>query len=278
MEFKIVRKEVEFCFRNPKLNKYGNLVFEYKITGIKENDRNEGYFFAAEYLPSKKAIRFPEIKIRGQKVGGVLIDDENLKLIEKFFSELQQKRQQEKEKVVNDICEGRRFIDFRIVGVDYPHYSAWIDLKDFEGFELEILRKALEQFEIEVVDVIEFLNNRLKEHGLIGISTIEKFKEIPAANMVCCSEKQEYHGFKDTVVTSFQFSLSELLKPYLQKKMQTKKEKEKIFEKAKETGQKQLLRKWAEECSDPNESCSVDVVYEWALPDGSVQMERHHTW
>jgi len=51
-----------------------------------------------------------------------------------------------------------------------------------------------------------------------------------------------------------------------------------IFAKAKETGERQLLNQWSEKCNDPDESCDVDNIYEYAMPDGTVKTERHHTW
>lgn len=51
-----------------------------------------------------------------------------------------------------------------------------------------------------------------------------------------------------------------------------------IFNKAKETGEPQLLRQWMDKCNDRNEECSVDNVYEYAMPDGTTKIERYHTW
>jgi len=51
-----------------------------------------------------------------------------------------------------------------------------------------------------------------------------------------------------------------------------------IFEAAAKTGIKQLLRQWSEECNDPREDCSMDMVYEYAMPDGTTRRERIHTW
>jgi hypothetical protein len=50
------------------------------------------------------------------------------------------------------------------------------------------------------------------------------------------------------------------------------------FEQAKTTGEKVLLRKYSDECNDPNEECSIDMVYEWAMPDGTIKATRQHTW
>jgi hypothetical protein len=75
---------------------------------------------------------------------------------------------------------------------------------------------------------------------------------------------------------------AEFAKPAIDAKAAAKAEKEAkrqaIFGKAKETGKKQLLRQWSDECNDPNESCNVDTVYEWAMPDGTTKIERYHTW
>lgn len=50
------------------------------------------------------------------------------------------------------------------------------------------------------------------------------------------------------------------------------------FERARETGRPVLLKRWTEPCSDPREECSLDIVQQYAMPDGSVKTERNHTW
>lgn len=50
------------------------------------------------------------------------------------------------------------------------------------------------------------------------------------------------------------------------------------FDKARKTGRPVLLEKWTEPCSDPHEECSLDIVRQYAMPDGSVKVERNHTW
>ncbi len=51
-----------------------------------------------------------------------------------------------------------------------------------------------------------------------------------------------------------------------------------IFDEAKRTGQKQLLLQYSDSCNDPNEDCDVDICYEYAMPNGTIKTERHHTW
>ena len=48
--------------------------------------------------------------------------------------------------------------------------------------------------------------------------------------------------------------------------------------KAKETGKPALLKSWMEECSDPCEECSLDLVTIHVLPDGTTRRDRQHTW
>jgi hypothetical protein len=50
------------------------------------------------------------------------------------------------------------------------------------------------------------------------------------------------------------------------------------FERARETGRPVLLAQWTEPCNDPREECSLDIVQQYAMPDGSVKTERNHTW
>ncbi len=50
------------------------------------------------------------------------------------------------------------------------------------------------------------------------------------------------------------------------------------FDEARETGKPVLLQRWSEPCNDPREECSMDIVRQYAMPDGSVKTERNHTW
>lgn len=54
--------------------------------------------------------------------------------------------------------------------------------------------------------------------------------------------------------------------------------KEEKFEEAKRTGKKVLLNKWTEPCNNPKEECDLDVITQYALPDGTIQTVRNHTW
>lgn len=68
-----------------------------------------------------------------------------------------------------------------------------------------------------------------------------------------------------------------------EKKKTDKKEKEeqrrkKIFELAKETGEKQLLYSYSIDCQSRDEECDVDNVCEWALSNGKTEKTISHSW
>ncbi|MCL2140332.1 MAG: hypothetical protein FWH42_01440 [Dehalococcoidia bacterium] len=44
------------------------------------------------------------------------------------------------------------------------------------------------------------------------------------------------------------------------------------------TGEKQELRSYIANCNDSREECSTDFVIEYAMPDGTVLVDRQHTW
>ena len=50
------------------------------------------------------------------------------------------------------------------------------------------------------------------------------------------------------------------------------------FAEAFETGKPVLLRKWTADCCDPREECSMDIVSEYAMPDGTTETKQFHTW
>jgi hypothetical protein len=67
-----------------------------------------------------------------------------------------------------------------------------------------------------------------------------------------------------------------------QHKQQAKEEREKkraeIFEKARKTGQKQIIKSYTVDCCDPREDCDVDIVTVYAMPDGTESKTQVHTY
>ena len=53
---------------------------------------------------------------------------------------------------------------------------------------------------------------------------------------------------------------------------------ERIKDSARHTGTKKIIERFNAPCNDPHEDCSHDIVTVWAMPDGSVQETRIHTY
>ena len=66
--------------------------------------------------------------------------------------------------------------------------------------------------------------------------------------------------------------------PAWQKMHAKKLDLEAKFREARETGKRVLISKQTEECKGEEEECSVDIVYTFAMPDGTVKIERIHTY
>lgn len=48
--------------------------------------------------------------------------------------------------------------------------------------------------------------------------------------------------------------------------------------KAKETGQKQKVKSWHEECNDRNDECNIDIITQYIDEYGKFSYSRQHTW
>lgn len=60
------------------------------------------------------------------------------------------------------------------------------------------------------------------------------------------------------------------------KKQEKEKEVKAIYQKAKETGEKQMLEFYSTECCEPDFDCDIDNVTTYAMPDGSKKIVRVH--
>ena len=74
----------------------------------------------------------------------------------------------------------------------------------------------------------------------------------------------------------------EYVRPMAEKKEQAeaeaKAEENKRFDEARATGNPIELNKYMDDCNDPREECSTDIVIVWAMPDGTKKTTRQHTW
>lgn len=276
--FEFEKQGIKFSFRNPKLNKYGKLVMEYKIPGIEENkDNSEGYFYNSEFLPDKNVMTFYNVKIKGKTFRGVGLPENILKEIKTLFEELKAERENNINQVVDELVQGKRNIYFGIVGCDFPHYQAWIRNlpEDLQGLEQDIMTKAIKVImgkDEFVFNSCDYLQKAVNKH----IGFIEELGSI--LNPEFNAETQKYYGFKDTIVTGFEMKLSDILQPILEKREAYKKKLDSIFTKAKETGEPQIIRQWMDECNEKDLDCSFDNIIEYAMPDGTRKIKRIHCY
>lgn len=168
------------------------------------------------------------------------------------------------ETTVTDILEGRKNIEFTLVGCENPRYVATVTVpENLQGQEQKILASVNARAEKRI---------DLEKYGYIRLDQATD----QMMNVTCGGN--EY--FVEDVVSSYEMKLSDILNPAIEaeKAQKNKKEEEKknALQRAKTTGERQIIDRWTEDC--PHKDCSNDIVTYWAMPDGSTKTERRHTW
>ena len=103
---------------------------------------------------------------------------------------------------------------------------------------------------------------------------LEQIIKEGSAMLTCCHKEETTEESVRKAYDSFMQRREE--RKTRQEKRENKEQA--AFARAKESGQKQKIRGYSVECDDPHEECDLDIVTEWAMPDGSVKTTRHHTW
>lgn len=152
------------------------------------------------------------------------------------------------DKFIKDFTQRKIKIKINIVGCDFPREVLSID--------------KIEEIEKIEIETWSFFSNFLDEYYPWAYEAFNWIKK--------------YGNFKegDDVTDIFWKEV----KRRLEKKEERDRRIQEIFNKAKETGEKQLIYQYPEPCNDKNESCEVDIIYVYAMPDGTYKEERHHTW
>jgi hypothetical protein len=162
---------------------------------------------------------------------------------------------------------------------------------DFETYgtpaneEIEFVKANKEAFIAEIKAIEKEENDRLQEKWRIEKESKVKFyvvgyeahqvsidKRLPLEKQFkSIAEKYENDGITvDIVKTDYEKASAAKIKKQA--------DEDKIFETAKSTGKKQLIRSYMTDCNDPKADCSSDYVSVWAMPDGTVKTERTHTY
>jgi len=217
-------------------------------TKIKCQINGKEEFVAKNLDETKKALVFwvaREIKIDGkiQKIGGVVLPnfDEVNAAFKVSKKAIQEKIVAEKAQKIADLKSGKTKIK-----VSY-HDGEYLSGYTIYGEEAELL---VELKLAKYVDGWGYLVN-----GELVKALGEEFAYEQAA---------------------------EFAKPKLDTIAAKKSEKEAElaakFAEAKQSGKPVEISRWMADCNDPNEECSVDVMTELAMPNGTVKTTRQHTW
>lgn len=171
-----------------------------------------------------------------------------------------------------------------IVGGNKPEIMAELLRREQEAADKEAAR--IEEARAIRADEVP-IRVRLDEWDGIPLYVVygeaaEALKEIGAAKVIAYST-QVNKEIIDTLGMEFTFSqASEVTRSAREAKeaarLAKEKERQARFDEARRTGQKVKLRSWIEDCNDPREECSTDSVTEYAMPDGTTEIVRLHTW
>lgn len=244
MEF--VKNGINFNFKDWRVDKYNNFTFSYKVSCDVNGLSEDGYYFNGK-LDERRKVALINFKYNGKKMNGVSLTEELLTEMKSIKDKLITEREELIKDTVNKIVSGQIKIAFKEVGCEYPTIMAWVDdiPASLKGQEQDLMEKAIKVFNKDFYgSACDYIKNRAK------------------VNKPCEMTLEDALNMKEII-----------------KKREERENKIKdIFKKAVETGIKQEIRHWSEECNDPNEACDIDIITEYAMPDGTTKVIRSHTW
>ena len=246
------KKGIEFRFEGKETQ--CGIKYSYLIDGIELNKYNDkGFYGNATLDRKKKALIFTmhDIIINGkkQKINGVALEENVLKK----FIEFEDSLIKEKEELENDLIKKLVSGELKIRWHDDTEY--------FDGYDMPV-----KSFKINIPEKLrmdELLEKALKELGI----NISDYKTVDYIK----------RSIKDNEKVG-EMKLREIVKGRLENKKAQEEKLNAIFEKAKETGEKQEISHWMDDCNDKYEECNIDIVYEYAMPNGSTKIIRSHTY
>lgn len=276
--FEFEKQGIKFYFRNPEWNSfYKELTMEWKIEGIKENKDNDGYYYNSSFLPHKNAMKLSGVKINGKDIAGVVLPEDILTEIKAIFEQF---KKEDLEKRLNS--------DIKYTMNDTTAYGIYNGISEFDITEIisDIKRQYNSNAFIFADDIAKILNHD-EELKQIAIETYRpdperNWNEEYLAWFRAAAKEKKAPGYGIIPNHIIRAKITDII---LRKTAEENKAKEEeqnrinsIFEIARKTGEKQLINKWLEDCNDPREECNTDICCEWAMPDGTRQYTRNHTW
>lgn len=273
-EFQLDKNGLVFVFRNPSVEgvfQGGTLYYEFKIVGVKENKINDGFFKGAEYNPHKNTINVGLFEVDKKKYSFVSLPEN---LITKEF--LEEKREEYRQSLINQdfkytlndttsygIYNGISELDIRALVFDIAS-NFKLSVLDYD--DKEIVRRI--NFNVEIKKIAEKSYIPYPENS--GWS--DEYKTIHR-KMVDNKTAPGYGMIPNSVVKEI---VTDMLYNIASKKIQKERDIEEIFQRAKETGEKQLLRTWSREVDE--EDNNIVFYYEYAMPDGSTKTKENRAY
>lgn len=277
-------KTLELHLKDFKLSDR-DLKFSYKVVGA---DNNEEFSRGGTIHSNNQIIFFKKVVINKKKYSGMTTSVEFINELKKIKETLLDKRNIIDDEIIEKLVSGQEPITFKLIGysdVEYSPSVEWAEndakYKDLEFNDYwRILEKAyciLMQEKYSPSNVHKAISKRLN----LYISNVEEVNtKYPNAKDCIVGKKATENWDYDNIVTSFSITMPEALhaKEYIAKKEEREAKRKAIFDKAKETGEKQLITSYISECNDSKEECSLDINYLYAMPDGTEKLETCHTW
>lgn len=173
-----------------------------------------------------------------------------------------------------EIIKGSKKIYINFLWAEREHYEKKLYIDN-----ISVDNKVFD-FSIHKCKLINLLHKGEEVRAINIQSNIKDRNTTELFNYLSGSNKKENENITISILDTY----AEKIDKYIEQceAMQTGKSKkeefQEFFETAKSTGKKQLIKKWIEPCNNKNEECNLDMVYLYAMPDGSKKTERQHTW
>lgn len=254
-ELNFEKQGLKFCFKNFTYED-NKLKAQWKVVGIKESKYTEdGYCYNAIYDEKMNAFRI-EFNYKNKKVNGVKLPNEIT--IDEILEDAKKFAEIKATEALNKL--NTEYVDDKILDISFCtsyDFSLGKYAKSTRGIAIAKLLA-----DGKIAAVVKNLMSDFQtgcDYGDYSITYDYQISVIKFENIV--------NETFDKIETERKI-----------KKENKEAERKAIFDKAKTTGEKQVLSHWSEDCNDPNEECNVDIIYVYAMPDGTTKQTRNHTW
>lgn len=275
-KFEFSKGGYTFSFANPRWSKC-TLIMDYKIIGVKENIKNDGYFYGSDFIPNKKAMML-HVEIDGKQIAGVVLPEDIAEEVTNLYNEMREKDLQER--IIRDI-------HYRLN--DMTSYGIYNGISQFDIAPIVTALKR--ELNTEVYISTREVARRLTHDQELKTMAEQTYTPFPERDNWTKEYKEIYRqNVANRTAGGYGIIPNKIIKDKSrtiiiaehEKELNRKEAKEaklaKIFELAKETGERQVISSWNEPCNEPKEECNMDICYNYAMPDGTTKIIRNHTW